>query len=241
MDDMAGHGPEERIAALDWPTLTEALDRRGFAVTGPLLTPGEAAGLGALYGEDGRFRKTIVMERHAYGFGEYRYFSYPLPALVDGLRRAFYPRLVPLARRWSRALGVGGDYPERLDDFLTRCREAGQDKATPLLLRYAEGGYNCLHQDLYGEIVFPLQVVLMLTRPEADFTGGDFLLVEQRPRAQSRGEVVRPGLGEAVIFATRHRPAAGRRGHYRAALRHGVGTVLSGERMTLGLIFHDAA
>lgn len=237
---------EERVAALDWSALLDALDRRGFAATGPLLSPAEAAGLRALYDEasrdgEGRFRKTVVMERHAFGLGEYRYFDYPLPGLVDALRQAFYPRLVPLARRWARDLGTGEDYPDRLDDFLDRCRAAGQGRATPLLLRYAGGGYNCLHQDLYGEVVFPLQVVVMLNRPGRDFEGGDFLLVEQRPRAQSRGEAVRPGLGEAVVFATRHRPVAGRRGRYRATLRHGVGTVLSGGRTTLGLIFHDAS
>jgi uncharacterized protein len=232
---------EQRVSALDWPALLDAVDRRGFAATGPLLDEGEAAGLRALYGREQGFRKTVVMERHAFGLGEYRYFDYPLPGLVDALRRAFYPRLLPLARRWAEALGIGEDYPDRLDEFLARCRDARQDRATPLLLRYAEGGYNCLHQDLYGEVVFPLQVVVMLNRPGHDFTGGDFLLVEQRPRAQSRGEAVRPELGEAVIFATRHRPVAGRRGHYRTALRHGVGTVLSGERTTLGLIFHDAS
>lgn len=229
----------ERLACLDWPALGAALDERGHATTGPLLTPAECAELRAMYADDARFRSTVVMERHRFGVGEYRYFAAPLPPLVATLRRAAYPHLARIADRWVVAAG-GERFPPRLSAFLAHCAAQGQRRPTPLLLRYAAGGYNCLHQDRYGAVAFPLQMTVQLTRPGVDFTGGDFLLVEQRPRMQSRGEAVTLGLGDAVIFPNQHRPAAGTRGTYRVSVRHGVSTVRSGERMTLGIIFHDA-
>jgi uncharacterized protein len=231
----------DRLAALDWERISAALDQAGCATTPPLLTEEECGALIALYPDDGRFRSRVVMERHGFGRGEYKYFGYPLPTLVEALRRALYPRLVPVANHWRRALGQRGRLPERLDDFLRRCHAAGQRRPTPLVLRYGAGDYNCLHQDLYGELVFPLQVTVLLSRPGVDFTGGEFLLVEQRPRAQSRGEVVPLGRGEAVIFAVHHRPVRGARGTYRVSLRHGVSRIRSGERYSLGVILHDAA
>ena len=232
---------DERVAELDWDAITAALDRAGHATTPPLLTRRECDSLIALYDLDDGFRSRVVMERHAFGRGEYKYFSYPLPSPVDGLRRAIYPRLVPIANRWRRSLGQGGEFPEKLDEYLSACHAAGQQRPTPLILRYGADDYNCLHQDIYGELVFPLQMTVLLSRPGADFTGGEFLLVEQRPRAQSKGEVVPLAQGEAVVFAVRHRPAPGKRGTYRVNLRHGVSRIRSGERLSLGLIFHDAA
>jgi hypothetical protein len=231
----------DRLAALDWERISAALDQAGCATTPPLLTEEECGSLIALYPDDGRFRSRVVMERHGFGRGEYKYFGYPLPTLVDALRRALYPRLVPVANHWRRSLGQRGRLPERLDDFLSRCHAAGQRRPTPLVLRYGAGDYNCLHQDIYGDLVFPLQVTVLLSRPGVDFTGGEFLLVEQRPRAQSRGEVVPLGRGEAVIFAVHHRPVRGKRGTHRVTLRHGVSRIRSGERYSLGVILHDAA
>ena len=230
-----------RFAGLDWPAIADGLDRHGHATTGPLLSAAECAGLVALYPEAARFRSRVIMQRHGFGRGEYQYFAYPLPPLVAALRWAAYPHLAPVARRWHEALGEAGAIPATLDDQLARCHAAGQARPTPLLLKYGAEDFNCLHQDLYGPLVFPLQFAILLSRPGIDFTGGEFLLVEQRPRAQSRGEVVPLAQGEAVIFAVNRRPGQGRRGPYRLALRHGVSRIRSGERFSLGVIFHDAA
>ena len=233
--------PETRVAKLDWASLAETLDQRGFALTSPLLTPAECRGLAGLYGEGDRFRRRVVMGRHGYGQGEYQYFTYPLPPLVARLREAFYARLAPIANRWREMLGEGGRLPAALDAYLAECHAAGQRRPTPLMLKYGPGDYNRLHQDLYGAHVFPLQLTILLSAPEADFTGGEFVLTEQRPRQQSRVEVVPLKQGEAVIFAVHHRPAQGARGFYRATMRHGVSQLRRGERFTLGIIFHDAA
>lgn len=217
-----------------------ALADRGYA-TMDLLDADACAGLAALYDDDRLFRKRIVMEQRAYGRGEYKYFDYPLPKVVADLRQALYPALARVANAWKQQLGEDDPFPPTLKEYLDRCHAAGQTRATPLLLRYQEGGFNCLHQDLYGPLVFPLQVVTLLSRPGQDFTGGEFLLVEQRPRAQSRAEIVPLRQGQAAIFPVHHRPAMGARRPYRAAIRHGVSRVHSGTRQTLGLIFHDAA
>jgi hypothetical protein len=218
-----------------------ALDERGYAVIPGLIGAADCAALAALYDDRSAFRSRIVMERHAYGIGEYKYFDYELPPLVARLRDALYRALAPIANDWAARLDASETYPETLEEFLRRCRKAGQSKATPLLLRYEEGGYNCLHQDRYGAIAFPLQATVLLSRPGDDFAGGEFVLVEQRPRAQSRAEIVRLNQGDAVIFPNALRPVAGRRGDYRVNLRHGVSRVTRGRRFTLGLIFHDAA
>jgi len=231
----------ERLAALDWERIAGALGESGSATTPALLSGDECASLIALYPDDRYFRSRVAMERHGFGRGEYKYFGYPLPKLVEGLRQAIYPRLAPVANEWRRSLGQRGRFPEELDDFLQRCHAAGQRRPTPLVLKYGAGDYNCLHQDLYGELVFPLQLTVLLSRPGVDFSGGEFLLVEQRPRAQSRGEVVPLGRGEAVIFAVHHRPVRGKRGTYRVTLRHGVSRIRSGDRYSLGVILHDAA
>ncbi len=231
----------ERVAGLDWPRIAAELDEFGAAATGPLLMPDECAVLSALYEDESRFRSRIVMARHGFGRGEYQYFRDPLPAAVADLRHAFYPRLVPTANAWNERLGADVRYPEAHADFLARCHAAGQTRPTPLLLKYGAGDFNCLHQDLYGEHVFPLQVAMLLSEPGRDFTGGEFVLTEQRPRQQSRAEVVPLAQGEGVIFAVSHRPAAGSRGDYRVTLRHGVSRIRSGRRTTLGVIFHDAA
>lgn len=231
----------ERVAGLEWPRIEAELDSLGYATTGPLLTSNECRELAALYPENGLFRSRIVMARHGFGRGEYRYFAYPLPPLVASLRAAVYPHLVPVADRWAETLGQAARYPATLETFLARCHEAGQRRPTPLLLRYGEGDHNCLHQDLYGELAFPLQLAVLLNEPGRDFEGGELVLVEQRPRQQSRPEVVRLHQGEAVIFATSHRPVRGTRGPYRVTMRHGVSRVRKGERHALGIIFHDAA
>lgn len=229
-----------RIAALPWAEIAAALDAQGYATTGPLLSPAECRALRALWPAEERFRSRVVMARHNFGRGEYRYFARPLPPAVDALRAAAYAHLAPIADRWAEALRLETRYPARLDAFIARCHAAGQRRPTPLLLRYAEGDYNCLHQDLYGTLAFPLQMTVLLSAPGADFAGGEFMLVEQRPRAQSKGEVVPLAQGEAVIFAVNHRPAQGTRGFYRVALRHGVSRIRGGERFALGVIFHDA-
>jgi uncharacterized protein len=231
---------QDRLAQLDWKTIEASLWQRGYAKIGPLITAEECDALVALYSKDQFFRSRIDMKRFRFGEGEYKYFTYPLPSLVQALREQIYPRLAVIANAWAQALGQSDLYPLSHDKMLAFCRRNGQTKPTPLLLRYAAGGYNCLHQDLYGEIAFPLQLTLFLSRPDGDFTGGEFLLVEQRPRAQSRGEVLAPEQGEIVIFATRHRPVQGIRDYYRSTMRHGVSTVHSGSRFTLGVIFHDA-
>jgi hypothetical protein len=229
-----------RIAALDWARIAADLDAHGCAVIGPLLDGGECAALAARYDDDARFRSRIVMARHGFGRGEYKYFAAPLPDDIAALRTALYPRLAGMANRWNERMGIALRYPDTHAAFLAHCHAAGQTKPTPLLLRYREGDYNCLHQDLYGEHVFPLQATVLLSRPGEDFSGGEFLLTEQRPRMQSRAEVVPLARGEAVIFPVHHRPVAGTRGTYRVNMRHGVSRVRTGQRHTLGIIFHDA-
>jgi hypothetical protein len=233
-------GIAARLAALDGDALGDALDDAGHVVVPALLTPAECAELAARYDAAEQFRSRIVMARHGYGAGEYQYFAYPLPPLIAALRGALYPRLAPLANRWSEALGIATRYPPDHATFLARCHRAGQQRPTPLLLRYRAGDYNRLHQDLYGEHVFPLQATVLLSRPATDFTGGEFVLVEQRARMQSRAEVVPLAQGDAVIFAVRERPVKSARGVARATMRHGVSRLRSGARMTLGIIFHDA-
>ncbi len=230
----------ERIAALDWPGIEKTLDVYGCATLRALLTRAETAELTGAYANDERFRSTIVMARHGFGRGEYKYFSYPLPETVATLRTELYARLAPIANRWSEALGIDARYPPDHEAYLARCSHSGQARPTPLLLRYGEGDYNCLHQDLYGEQVFPLQATFLLSDPQRDFTGGEFVLAEQRPRMQSRAEVVLLERGDGVIFPVRHRPVRGARGWRRVSLRHGVSRLRSGERYTVGIIFHDA-
>ncbi|HKO07541.1 MAG TPA: 2OG-Fe(II) oxygenase [Alphaproteobacteria bacterium] len=233
-------GIAERIAALEWRGLAASLDTDGHAVIASLLAPEACKALAAGYEREELFRSRVVMERHGFGRGEYKYFAYPLPEPVSSLRAALYPPLADVANRWNETMGIEVRYPDDHAAFLERCRSAGQSKPTPLLLRYVGGDYNCLHQDLYGEHVFPLQLTVLLSAPERDFTGGAFVLMEQRPRMQSRAEVVPLGQGDGVIFPVRHRPVQGRRGSYRVNLRHGVSRVRSGLRLTLGVIFHDA-
>ena len=232
---------ERRIAALDWAEIETSLETHGCAMAGPLLTPDECAALSGLYPWDAPFRSRIVMARHGFGRGEYKYFSYPLPEVIAGLRPALYGRLAPVANRWFAQMKMTGAFPEEHAAFLERCHDAGQMRPTPLLLQYGEGDYNCLHQDLYGETVFPIQVAILLSRPGVDFEGGEFVLVEQRPRMQSRAEVVPLQQGGGVIFAVSQRPVAGTKGTYRVNMRHGVSRLRSGTRHTLGVIFHDAA
>lgn len=237
-----GAGVEERVAGLDWPTAEAALDGAGVSVLGALLEPAECRETAALYdAEEARFRSRVVMARHGFGRGEYKYFADPLPPVVAALRAALYARLAPVANRWSEAMGLPARYPAEHAEFLARCHAAGQTKPTPLLLRYGAGDYNCLHQDLYGEHAFPLQVVVLLSAPGGEFEGGELVLTEQRPRMQSRAEVVPLRQGEAAAFAVNHRPVQGSRGTYRVSMRHGVSRVRRGERRTLGVIFHDAA
>lgn len=232
---------ETRIAGLDWEQLTEDINRQGWATTGPLLSIEERAALAASYDDDGLYRSRVVMARHGFGRGEYRYFAYPLPPLVQQLRTQLYERLVPLANRWRAALGIDHSFPAQHADYLHRCHMAGQLRPTPLILRYGPGDYNCLHQDLYGELNFPLQAAFLLNEPGRDFTGGELVLTEQRPRMQSRVQVAPLEAGEAAIFAVNHRPVQGTRGTYRVAIRHGVSPLREGRRHTLGIILHDAA
>ena len=232
---------EERLARLDWEAIEGSLRDWGWIKTPRLLTPEECAELIRLYADDRRFRSHIDMARYRFGLGEYKYCAYPLPPVVAALRAHAYPRLVPIANRWEAALGRQSRYPAELESFLAICAEHGQTKPTPLLLRYGVGGHNRLHQDLYGEVAFPLQLTCVLSRRGDDYTGGESLLVEHAPRAQSRGDVVTLEQGEALIFATRHRPVKGARGYHRVSMRHGVSRLLSGERYSLGVIFHDAA
>jgi hypothetical protein len=228
-----------RIGELDWESLHGELDGRGFARVPALLAAAECDALAGLY-ESGRFRKRVDMGRHRYGEGEYRYFEAPLPPAVAELREALYSRLAPVANRWEEVLAGAERYPPALDAFLALCREHAQTRPTPLLLRYEAGGFNCLHQDVYGAVAFPLQVVIVLSQLGTDFTGGEFLLVEQRPRAQSRGEAIALDQGDALVFPNRYRPVAGSRGFHRNFVRHGVSTLQSGRRISLGIIFHDA-
>jgi hypothetical protein len=230
----------DRIAGLDWRRVADDLDEEGHAVLTGLLSGEECGELAALYPEGRLFRSRVVMERHGFGRGEYKYFSYPLPPVVAGLRRSLYLPLARIANRWNEALSVATRYPEDLEALLERCRAGGQTQPTPLLLRYGAGDYNCLHQDVYGEHVFPLQVAVLLSVPGRDFAGGELVLTEQRPRRQSRVEVVALERGDAVVFPVRHRPVKGSRSVYRASMRHGVSRLRSGHRHTLGIIFHDA-
>lgn len=229
-----------RVNALDWPNISAQLDEFGCATTGSLLTIDECRSLAGMYASDTPFRSRIVMAQHGFGRGEYKYFAYPLPSTVAGLRERLYPHLAAIANRWNEAMAITQRYPERHAEYLERCHAAGQTRPTPLLLQYGAGDYNCLHQDLYGDRVFPLQVTVLLSQPDVDFSGGQLVLAEQRPRMQSRAEVVALRQGEAAIFAVHHRPVRGTRGTYRVNMRHGVSRLRSGHRHTLGIIFHDA-
>jgi hypothetical protein len=233
-------GIEAHVAALDWKRITADLESSGSAILQSVLSPEQCVALASSYGRDELFRNRVVMARHGFGRGEYRYFAYPLPDLVQRLRTALYPPLARVANHWHAALGLDARYPPAHSSYLSRCHRAGQRKPTPLLLRYGKGDYNCLHQDLYGEHVFPLQATFLLSAPGEEFTGGEFVLTEQRPRMQSRAEVVHLEQGDGVVFAVNERPVLGSRGHYRVKMRHGVSTVRSGNRYTLGIIFHDA-
>jgi len=230
----------DRIKTLDWERVSQELDAQGNALLERVLSADECQALGELYPQNGLFRSHVVMAQHGFGRGEYKYFDYPLPEIVEDLRSAIYPRLAPIANRWNIAMGIDVRYPEKHVDFIKRCHNAGQPRPTPLLLQYEAGDYNSLHQDLYGKHVFPIQVAILLSEPIKDFTGGEFVLTEQRPRMQSRPEVVPLSQGDAVAFAVHHRPVRGTRGTYRVNLRHGVSRLRSGRRHTLGIIFHDA-
>jgi uncharacterized protein len=231
---------DPRVAAIDWDALAVDLDARGNAVIESLLAPDECTALASLYNDDASFRSRIVMARHGFGRGEYKYFRYPLPDLVARLRAAIYPHLVPIANHWNQVLDIDVRFPPTHASFIRRCHAAGQRRPTPLLLQYGAGDYNCLHQDLYGEHVFPLQVAVLLSEPGRDFAGGEFVLAEQRPRMQTRAQVVDLRQGDAVVFAVHHRPVHGTRGFYRVNMRHGVSEIRRGHRQTLGIIFHDA-
>jgi hypothetical protein len=232
---------QSRVDAVDWETARESLSARGYAVTDPILSSEECASIVSLFNDPARFRSHIIMERHRFGVGDYKYFSNPLPDLVTDVRTAAYPHLAKVANEWANAFGEKrAPFPSNLAAFLKICHKAGQTKPTPLVLHYEAGGFNCLHQDLYGEIAFPLQMVFLLGQQGRDWEGGEFLLVEQQPRAQSKAEVVTANQGHAIIFTTRYRPVRGSRGYYRVNLRHGVSRVHSGTRYTLGIIFHDA-
>jgi hypothetical protein len=241
---MAGSGIassiEGRVGELSWTDVSAQVDAFGWALLERVLSESECRDLAALYDQEDRFRSQVIMSRHGFGRGEYKYFSHPLPDLVTELRTALYARLAPLANRWNERMGLPVRFPAEHAEFLTRCHGAGQTRPTPLVLRYGAGDYNCLHQDLYGEHVFPFQVAFLLARPQEDFSGGEFVLTEQRPRMQSRAEVVPLLQGDGVVFAVHHRPVEGARGSYRVNLRHGVSRVRSGRRHTLGVIFHDA-
>jgi hypothetical protein len=229
-----------RVNALDWPRISQDLDTQGSAILERLIPSDECRAVVAMYPQDDLFRSRVVMARHGFGRGEYKYFAYPLPQIVAELRTELYPRLAPIANKWNTRMGIEIQYPESHAEFIKRCHNAGQNKSTPLLLQYASGDYNCLHQDLYGEHVFPIQVAILLSEPVKDFIGGEFVLTEQRPRMQSRPEVVPLRQGDAVAFAVHHRPVQGARGFYRVNLRHGVSRIRSGHRHTVGIIFHDA-
>ena len=230
----------DRVNALNWQRIAQELGEQGNGLLQALLTSEECDTIAGFYPEDEHFRSRVVMERHGFGRGEYKYFRYPLPEIVSELRTALYPHLEPVANRWNQVMRIDVRYPEMHADFIHRCHEAGQRRPTPLLLQYGPGDFNCLHQDLYGELVFPIQVTVLLSEPGRDFTGGEFVLTEQRPRMQSRPEVVPLSKGDAVAFAVHHRPVEGKRGPYRVNFRHGVSRLRSGRRCTLGIIFHDA-
>jgi hypothetical protein len=230
----------QRLASLDWTVIRESLDQRGYALTPTLLTPFECADLANLYPSEKAFRSHIIMSHYRFGRGDYKYFDYPLPAIVQDLREHSYPYLVPLANEWNQALGLSDVFPERHSSFLHACAKNSQTRATPLLLHYESGDFNCLHQDVYGAVAFPLQLTCFLSQPGADYEGGEFVIVEQLPRAQSRAEVITAQQGQVIIFATRYRPVKGSRGFYRASLRHGVSRLRRGVRFTLGVIYHDS-
>ena len=229
-----------RVKSLDWERVSQDLDTEGSAVVEEILSPDQCQALAGLYPKDDIFRSRVVMERHGFGRGEYKYFSYPLPDLIVALRTVIYPHLVPIANRWNNDMGIAVRYPDKHADFIERCHQAGQVRPTPLLLQYGVGDYNSLHQDLYGEHVFPLQLTILLSKPDKDYTGGEFVMTEQRPRMQSRAIVVPLRQGDGVVFAVHNRPVEGTRGTYRVNLRHGVSRIRSGHRQTLGIIFHDA-
>ena len=230
----------DRLAALDWPALQQSLWARGHALTAALLTPEECQELISLYTDDSNFRSHIIMARYRFGQGDYKYFRYPLPAIVQQMREHSYPYLAPVANEWSKVLGLRDHFPRDHSAFLARCKKNGQTRATPLLLHYETGDFNCLHQDVYGDIAFPLQLTCFLSRAGTDYQGGEFVLVEQQPRAQSKAEVIQPEQGQALIFTTRYRPVQGSRGYYRTNLKHGVSRVKEGIRFTLGVIYHDS-
>lgn len=230
----------DRVAALDWSKLTEQMDDFGNAVIEGLLTSDECGEISSLYPDDGQFRSHVHMARHGFGKGEYKYLKYPLPDLISGLRTALYPRLATVANAWNERMSIDQRYPAKHAEFLQQCHDAGQTRPTPLLLQYVPGDFNCLHQDLYGDLAFPLQVAILLSEPAKDFTGGEFVLTEQRPRMQSRAEVVPLKQGDAVVFAVHNRPVHGTKGNYRVNLRHGVSRLRTGKRHTVGIIFHDA-
>lgn len=231
----------DRVDGFDWQRIVRDLDHQGNAVVEQILSPEECRAIAGLYSNDDVFRSRVVMERHGFGRGEYKYFKYPLPHLLSEVRTSVYPHLVPIANRWNEAMGIDVRYPEKHADFVECCHDAGQIRPTPLLLQYGVDDYNCLHQDLYGQHVFPLQLAILLSDPGADFTGGEFIMTEQRPRMQSRPMVVPLRQGDGVVFAVHNRPIQGTRGTYRVNLRHGVSRIRSGHRHTVGIIFHDAA
>lgn len=231
---------EARIGAYDRTVLSADLNAQGCAVMSKLIAPAECAQLAAMYPEEKYFRSRVIMARHGFGKGEYRYFNYPLPGLIEGLRTALYPPLAGIANAWNERMNIDLSYPAQHAEFLKACHDRGQVRPTPLLLQYVEGDYNCLHQDLYGELAFPIQLTILLSNPGKDFTGGEFVLTEQRPRMQSRVEVIPLAQGDAVVFAVHNRPVKGSKGDYRVNLRHGVSRVRSGTRHTIGIIFHDA-
>jgi hypothetical protein len=240
MSTITGSGVRDRVDALDWADLREQLDGQGHAITAPLLEAEECEALAGLF-DGGRFRSTVDMARHRFGDGRYRYFGHPLPDVVAELRTSFYRHLAPVANDWAQLLrGDNATFPLEHEELLARCREAGQERPTPLILRYGEGDWNALHQDLYGDVYFPFQVLMILSEPGVDFEGGEFVLMEQRPRAQSRAHVLKPPRGAFVIFPTRQRPNRGRNGYHRVGMRHGVGTVTRGRRTAMGVIFHDS-
>jgi hypothetical protein len=231
----------QKIENLDWQEISGRLNDHGYAILNNVLTDAECDGLEQLYDNKSLFRKTIVMERYRFGLGEYKYFSYPLPGIIDSLRQTIYLHLAPIANKWMEVLGIGSPFPATLAELLDQCHAHGQTRPTPLILKYGQGGYNTLHQDLYGDIFFPMQMVLFLDEPGVDYEGGEFVLIEQRPRAQSKAIVLKPRKGDILIFTTSFRPVKGSRGYYRVNMKHGVSEVTSGNRHTLGIIFHDAA
>jgi uncharacterized protein len=239
-DSRASRSLSDRLAAVDWAAAGASLDAMGYTHLPGLLSPAECREVAGWYDDERRYRSTVVMARHGFGQGEYKYFAYPLPRLIASLRRQAYPKLAAVANRWSECLGEERRYPASLERFTATCHAADQRRPTPLILRYEAGGYNRLHQDLYGDIAFPLQLAILLSQPGRDFDGGEFILAEQKPRMQSRAEVVALGQGDGVVFAVNERPIKGARGYYRARMRHGVSTIRRGKRATLGIIFHDA-